>query len=203
MSKSLTVLFLAAVLTPSTLASSSDANANPIRRVVTLLQQMGKKVTAEGKKEEELYEKFMCYCKTSGGDLQASISSSTAKVPQLQSDIEESEANLKQTKIDLKNHQVDRAAAKAAMAEATGVREKENAKYVAESTELKGYVSSLASAIPAIEKGMSGTFLQAKVGMALRKAVESSEQTTEYDKDIVTSFLSGRASSQSGYVPKS
>merc|ERR1719478_1439356 len=104
---------------------------------------MAKKVTAEGKKEEELYEKFMCYCKNSGGDLQESISASTAKVPQVQSDIEESEANLKQTKIDLKSHQEDRAAAKAAMASATTQREKEHGKYVAESDELKSYISSL------------------------------------------------------------
>merc|ERR1719359_2592606 len=39
--------------------------------------------------------------------------------------------------------------------------------------------------------------------MALQKAVASNEQTTEYDKDIVLSFISGRAGGQSGYVPKS
>jgi len=170
---------------------------------VSLLQGMAKKVEAEGKKESELYEKFMCYCKTSGGDLQESISSSTAKVPALQSEIEESEASLKQTKLDLKNHQEDRAAAKAAMAEASAVREKAHAKYVAESDELKSYVSSMNTAIPAIMKGMSGAFVQAKVGMALRRAVANSEPTTEYDKDEVMSFLSGGSSSETDYVPKS
>merc|ERR1719191_1343299 len=94
---------------------ASAANANPIRRVVTLLQGMAKKITAEGEKEEELYEKFMCYCKNSGGELSKSISESEAKIPSVQSDIEESTASLKQTKIDLKNHQEDRAAAKTAM----------------------------------------------------------------------------------------
>jgi uncharacterized protein YoxC len=197
------LILLAAILAPSALAGRSDENANPIRRVVSLLQGMAKKVEAEGKKEEELYEKFMCYCKTSGGDLQETISASTAKVPSLQSEIEESESKLKQTKLDLTNHQQDRADAKAAMAEATTVREKANAAYVKESDELKGYVSSLATAIPAIEKGMSGAFLQAKVGLTLRKAVESSEKTTDYDKDIVASFLSGSTNGQSGYVPKS
>ena len=86
------------------------------------------------------------------------------------------------------------------MASATSQREKENTKYVAESGELKGYVSSLGGAIPAIMKGMSGAFLQSNLGLTLQKAVANSEQTTEYDKDIVTSFLSGRAGN--GYVPK-
>ena len=40
---------------------------NPIRRVVNLLQEMAKKVTEEG--EQALYERFDCYCKTSGEDL--------------------------------------------------------------------------------------------------------------------------------------
>jgi len=198
------LILVAAAFVPASHAnaSDSDAKANPIRRVVSLLQGMSKKVEAEGKKEEELYEKFMCYCKNAGGDLQESISGSTAKVPQVQSDIEESEAKLKQTKIDLANHQEDRASAKAAMAAATSQREKENKKYVAESDELKGYVSSLKGAIPSIMKGMSGSFIQSQLGLALQKAVVSSEATTEYDKDIVTSFLSGKSNGQSGYVPK-
>jgi len=201
---SLTILCIAVALAPGH-ANVSDANANPVRKVVSLLQGMAKKIEEEGKKEEELYGKFMCYCKTSGGDLQEAISGSTAKVPQLQSDIEESQSKLKQTKLDLKSHQEDRAAAKAAMASATSQRGKENVKYTAEADEYKSYISALAGAIPAIEKGMSGAFLQAKLGLglALQKAVAKSEQTTDYDKDVVTAFLSGRAQGQSGYVPKS
>jgi hypothetical protein len=47
--------------------------ANPIRKVVTMLQAMEKKVTAEGEKETELFEKFMCYCKNGDEALAASI----------------------------------------------------------------------------------------------------------------------------------
>jgi len=200
-SKALTTLLIAVALAPIR-ADTTDANSNPVRRVVSLLQGMAKKVAAEGAKEEELYDKFMCYCKTSGGDLQAGISASTAKVPSLQSDIEESTSSLKQTKLDLKSHQEDRAAAKAAMSEAETQRSTENVKYVAEADEYKGYISALDGAIPAITKGMSGAFIQSQVGLALRKAVASSEQATDYDKDIVTSFLSGSAGSSNGYVPK-
>merc|ERR1740129_2724124 len=54
---------------------------NPIRKVVTLLQKMQTKIAAEGKKEEELYEKFVCYCQTGSSDLSASISAAESKVP--------------------------------------------------------------------------------------------------------------------------
>merc|ERR550537_170348 len=103
--------------------------ANPIRKVVTMLQNVQKKVEAEGKKEAEMFEKFLCYCSTSGTTLKDSIAGNTAKVPEIQSDIEEGEAQVKQLGEDLKKHQADRAAAKEAMAEATAIREKEAAAF--------------------------------------------------------------------------
>merc|ERR1719379_954652 len=96
--------------------------ANPIRKVVTMLQAMEKKVSAEGEKEQELFDKFMCYCKNGDEALAKSIADAEAKAPQLVSDIEAGEAEVKQLKSDLKDHQTDRAAAKTAMAEATNIR---------------------------------------------------------------------------------
>merc|ERR1719486_433733 len=99
--------------------------ANPIRKVVVMLQSMQKKVEAEGAEEQKLFDKFMCYCKNGDEALAKSISAAEAKVPAVTSDIEEAEAQVKQLKEDLKSHQTDRAAAKAAMAEATAIREKD------------------------------------------------------------------------------
>merc|ERR1719265_1556611 len=113
-------------------ASQESASANPIRKVVTMLQNVEKKVEAEGVKEEAMFKKFLCYCSTSGGALKESIDGSTAKVPEVQSDIEAGEAQVKQLSADLKKHADDRAAAKAAMAEADAIREKEAAEYALE-----------------------------------------------------------------------
>merc|ERR1719218_449958 len=90
-----------------------------------MLQNLKKKVAAEGEKENELFEKFMCYCKNGDEALAKSIADAEAKIPQVTADIEAGEAEVKQLKADLKSHQTDRAAAKAAMAEATTVRENE------------------------------------------------------------------------------
>merc|ERR1719159_1673572 len=53
---------------------------------------MQKKVEAEGVKEAELFEKFMCYCKSSGETLSKSIADADVKMPQLVSDIKEAES---------------------------------------------------------------------------------------------------------------
>merc|ERR1719253_446317 len=131
-SASLLLLCLAASAQGVTQKSVETAQSNPIRKVVTMLQSMQKRVEAEGEKESELYEKYMCYCKTSGGDLSKSIADANTKVPQLGSDIKEGEAKQVQLKEDLKQHQVDRAAAKAAVGAATSLREKEAGEYAKE-----------------------------------------------------------------------
>merc|ERR1719298_50264 len=108
-----------------TQASVQEARANPIRKVVTMLQKMQKKVEAEGEKEKALFEKYMCYCKTSGGALSKSIADAGTKMPQLEADIKEGEAKKKQLDEDIKTAQADRSAAKTAMADATALRKKE------------------------------------------------------------------------------
>merc|ERR1719454_2287873 len=107
--------------------SGYKAAANPVRKVVTLLQKMQKAVEAEGEKEKELYDKFVCYCKTGSGDLSASISAAETKIPALGSQIESAEAEKKETEETLAQARTDRADAKAAMAAATGQRDKEAA----------------------------------------------------------------------------
>merc|ERR1719269_364373 len=122
------LVLVALLVAPGSVQAVDDkaaANANPIRKVVTMLQNMEKKVTAEGEKEQKLYDKFMCYCKNAGGDLSKSIADSDAKVSSLPAAIEEAEAKKKQLDADLKAHQVDRSAAKSAIASATAIREKE------------------------------------------------------------------------------
>jgi len=65
------VLCLALLMSSASAVDKTQglAAANPIRRVVNLLQDMQKKVEAEGKKEKELFEKFMCYCKNGATEL--------------------------------------------------------------------------------------------------------------------------------------
>merc|ERR1719162_1566929 len=184
----------------TTNAADTENNANPIRKVVTMLQAMQKKVSAEGKKEQELYDKFMCYCKNGAGDLSASIASSNTKVPQLGSDIEASTAQLAQLKEDLKTHQSDRAAAKEAMGKATALREKDAKAYAAEKASLDANIAALSSATAAIEKGMAGGFLQTRSAMFLKKLITNVDMD-DSDRQEVMSFLSGQ--NAQGYVPKS
>ena len=62
----------------------ADDSGNPIRKVVSMMERMGKKIEEEGKHEEDLYDKFKCYCKKTMGELEASIQQQQYNpVPQL------------------------------------------------------------------------------------------------------------------------
>jgi len=199
---------IAALLLTVVSASAADqqvvadesAGANPIRKVVGMLQAMQKKVAAEGEKEKELYDKFMCYCKNAGGTLGAGIAAAEGKVPQVSSDIGEAEANLVQTKADLKKAQADRAEAKKAMAEATEIRAKEAADFAAEKAELDANIAAMASAVDALEKGMVG-FLQTTQAQLLKQTAMNNKDLTDFDREELVSFLSGAQGGE--YSPKS
>merc|ERR1719453_1289214 len=141
-------------------AGKVTLTVNPIRRVVNMLQGMQTKVEEEGKKEEDLFNKFMCYCKNGKGALESSIEQAKQTNDQLKSSIEETAATLKQMKADLKTAQTDRADAKAAVAKATALREKEAAAFATESGELKTNIAATKKATAAIEAGAGGAFLQ-------------------------------------------
>jgi chromosome segregation ATPase len=179
-------LVLAVTLASAFAAQQSESvAANPIRKVVTMLQNMEKKVIAEGEKEKELFDKYMCYCKTSGGDLSKSISAAETKMPELESSIKEAEAKKAQLKEDLKQAQTDRAAAKTAMAEATALREKEAAEYAKVSSEDSANIAACVEAYTAIEKGMAGAFLQSTAASRVLRLAQKRQE------DDVVAFLSG------------
>merc|ERR1719343_1511619 len=179
--------------------SSSQAAANPVRKVVALLQNMQEKVQAEGSKEEELYSKFKCYCKSGFGELESRIEAASNAAPELEADIKAGEEKLVQTKQSLEDAQKERAEAKGAIASAGSIREKDAKAFGESKTTLEGYISQISSAVASLEKGMAGGFLRERSSAAaLRKIVERSEILGDDDKEMVMSFLSGQAS----YAPQ-
>merc|ERR1719461_1214960 len=156
---------------------------NPIRKVVTMLQNMQKKVTAEGEKEAALFRKFMCYCKTNGGNLKASISAAETKIPQVQANIDAAKAELQTTKEELKAAIADRATAKTALAEATSIREKEASTFAQLEAEYVANIAAIRKAVAALEKGMAGGFLQTKAAKVLKVLVENKQDMLEEDRE--------------------
>jgi hypothetical protein len=179
--------------------STESVAANPIRKVVTMLQSMQKKVTEEGEIEKKLFDKFMCYCEKGDTALAKSISDAEAKMPALVSEIEEAEQEVKQLKLDLEAHKADRAAAKKSMADATALREQEASKFAAYKAEADSNIDAMVKATTAIEKGMAGSFLQTSEAQVLKNLVLAQNNLDDVAREEITAFLS----TSQGYAPAS
>jgi len=197
--KAVFVLSLAAAVNAAAEREVSMAAVNPIRKVVTMLQTLKSKVESEGEKERELHEKYMCYCKGAGDTLGKGIADAQTRAPELTAAIEAGNGQMAQLKEDLKNHQNDRAAAKTAMAEATGLREKENAAFKTVESETSTNIAGISKAIAAIEKGAGGAFLQTTEAVTVKQLAMNSQKMMDADRQDVLSFLSG----SSDYAPAS
>lgn len=117
----MTAAFAMLLLASAASASNVDMNANPIRKVVTLMETMQAKINAEAKKEDQLFDKFECYCKKTQKQLEDDIARAVAIGNVKPEDIAAKEAQLEKLQLavqDLKNEKIEEdetlAAAKAA-----------------------------------------------------------------------------------------
>jgi len=180
-------------------SQTDQSMANPVRKVVTMLQMMTNKIEAEAKKEKALYDKFMCYCATADTDLSASIEDANTKIPQLESDIKESTEEKARLEGELTAHMSDRDAAKTAMMKATAIREKEHAAFLKEEESDMSNIDALTKAIKAISDGMAGGFVQTNDAAVLRRLSVSKADMLDVDRQALVSFLTtGRTLQEDG-----
>jgi chromosome segregation ATPase len=179
-------------------ASGVEYRKNPIRKVVTMLEDMQKGVEEEGEKEEELFESFMCYCKNGAGALDTSISAGKAQIDQLTSTVQRGTSEKSQLEQDITQHKADREEAEKVSKESTAMREKEAAEFAAASGEAKSNIQSLTTALAALKKGLSASLLQTGVGQTIRNVIRTSPLVGDDQRDVLMSFLESGSDMEGG-----
>jgi len=166
-------------------------HANPIRKVVTMLQNLKTKVENEGAKERELHDKYMCYCKNGATSLEKSINDAGPKVTELESAIAEAEARKSQIDGEIANHKGDQVAAKTAMTEATALREKGKASFDQALADEQAELGPINDALMALAHGLGTSFIQSTSAGVLRKVVQGKNDMNDGDRSELVSFLAG------------
>jgi hypothetical protein len=170
--------------------SAESVGANPIRKVVTLMQNMQKEIEAEGAKEKELFEKFMCYCSGGTASLKKGIADAAAAMEELSAKIKSEEAEKTQIAQDLIDHKKDREGAASDIEESTVLRNKEAAAYAEFKADSEANIAAMGKAIPALEKGMGGAALLQLPGVSsLKKIVENYPKMDSMDRRTAMAFL--------------
>merc|ERR1719506_3642189 len=155
------VLCLLALQSPvvSSVRAKAATSENPMRRIISMLQDMAKEVEREGEVEKELFDKALCACEGGEAELDKTIADSQAGIEEWTAKTESGKAESAQLTQEVADHKTSAAQAKSDLSEATTLREKEQASFSAEEKDTKANLGSLSKAIPAIEKGMAGASL--------------------------------------------
>jgi len=145
---------------------------NPIRKIVTTLENMQKELEHEADNEKEIFDKAMCVCETGEKELQGVIDFSNSEITRLTSKIESETAEKEKLDKDLEAHAKDKVDTEESLAEATAIREKEAAKFSENEKVTMFSEDQLARAIPMFDKKLgAASFMQHAFheGMTLKR----------------------------------
>ena len=156
------VLFLVAL--------AAGTQLNPITRVAQLLEGLSKKVELDGKAEQDLYDKYKCWCTKVIDSKSASIDSNGMRISELAAYID-----------DLTNGRVELTGERAklegeikdlekAIADAEAMRAKEHEDFLAAKDEMDKAIAALDKAVDVMDKGTNTSLVG--VSSELKQALE-------------------------------
>merc|ERR1719310_1704960 len=178
----------------------ADARDTPVTRVVKLLEEMSRNLHKDMDEDEGLYNKLACWCNNNEYDKDEALAANEAKIADLKATIESLTARSAELKTRIKELETEVAADKAALAEATALREKqlkefhgaeldnvqalENMKaaleVLAKHQGKKGWQD--ASTRPTAATAWGGAFLQGKETQIVQRALNSAAAFTRARK---------------------
>jgi hypothetical protein len=128
-------------------ANAATLEQSPISRVVGLITELKAKIEGDGKKEQQSYDKYACWCENTLARKAAAISEAADTIEKLQNEIEKLNGDLGAHGAEIAQLQKDLAQNAEAQKEATEVRDKENAKFEEDKTENEQCLGALEQAI--------------------------------------------------------
>eukprot|EP00933_Yihiella_yeosuensis_P070916 TRINITY_DN79076_c0_g1_i1.p1 TRINITY_DN79076_c0_g1~~TRINITY_DN79076_c0_g1_i1.p1 ORF type:complete len:684 (-),score=234.02 TRINITY_DN79076_c0_g1_i1:94-2145(-) len=147
-------------------------SSGPVRKVLTLLDKMAKKIETQGIEEEKTYGKFQCYCKKTLEKLTADIAVATSPNALTQTDIDSTQSELENTNADVSTLKVDKVNAVKSLEEAVTQRDKDHEVFVKASTKEKDTATAAGEAIEILS---GNAFLQQK-NMAMLQNSQTLEE---------------------------
>merc|ERR1719253_1809107 len=133
-------------------AMGQEANVSPIRKVVTLIEEMKVQCEKDAKADLEAYDKYMCWCETNEKAKTTAIADAEATIEELTAFIEESKAKEGQLKTEIGQLETDIAADQDALATAMETRAKENDEFKATEADLTETIGLLKEAVTVLDK---------------------------------------------------
>jgi len=167
---------------------------NPITRVVELMEGMVKKITKDGKAEEDLFEQYVCWYKTVVSTKKAAISTAGDRIESLSAYIDDVKSGRVEFTSERKDLEAEIAKLNSEIEEATAMRKKDNEDFLAAKDEMEKAIAALESAVEILgsttEDMKTGVLLSTRFD--LRRAVSlGSQMLSESDTKLLERALDG------------
>jgi len=167
----------------------SHASTSPVEKIVTLLNEMQSKIEVDAAKEEQMYNKFACWCENSAKRKAAAITDAQSEMRKLGQEILSLKGKVAVRTAELEQLIEDRKENQKAQSKATTIRTKENKEYTKETDEIKEALASCGAAITTLVAGTSETeLLQTGAGMQMQ-AIQSLKTHLEALPDSATARI--------------
>jgi chromosome segregation ATPase len=165
-----------------------------VQKVIQLLDELKGKVESDLASEEKMMEEYTTWCDEEANEKEDAITSSKRTIGDLEATIEDSKASIQTLTASIDELTTKISTSETELANATEIRDKENAVFLASEKELVETVDSLERAITVLKKnlgfmqtGRSAQLLAAMAG-GLKKVVEAS-WINSHQKAVLQSLL--------------
>jgi len=154
-------LFATIAISFLVVGASAAKTGSPVERVVNLLKDLQNKVLQDGKREQQIYDKYACWCEKTTARKAAAIEQAQEDLRALGQTILKTKGEIATLAAEIAQLEEKIRLNKEAQAAATALREKENGAYMAETTEMKQALAALEKAVLVLKEGTKmGSFLQ-------------------------------------------
>jgi hypothetical protein len=137
------------------LGSQAAYASNPLGTVLSLMDELAAKITAEGEHEAKAYKEYVEWCDDAASNVKLEIKSATSKKEELEATIAKTTSDAGASASKVEDLAASISADGAELKEATTVREKEAADFAASEAELVDSIGMLGRAISVIGREMA------------------------------------------------
>merc|ERR1719453_2891352 len=178
---------LSFLLAVAGLASVEGSRQNPVTRVAELMANMNKKIEADGKAEEELYDKYVCWYQTVVSSKKESNEQAKDRIESLNAYIDDIKSGRVEFTSERKDLEAEIEKLNTEIESSNAMRNKEHEDFLAAKDEMEKAIAALEGAVDvlggATEDHQEGVFTS--IGFELRRAVQLgqnflSEQDTQF-----------------------
>jgi peptidoglycan hydrolase CwlO-like protein len=132
--------------------ASASTPSTPVSRVVQLIGQVAKQAEEEGKKEEDLYETYVCWAKSIIDSKTASNAAAESRITELKQYISDIEAGRIEFTSERQDLEKELAQLNSDIEEATAMREKEEADFDEAKDEMDKTIAALTDALKVLKE---------------------------------------------------